>query len=133
MMGEKAINARKEMTISRNHDPDHLQVWIDARKKFHLSHAQVQMAREPGFNPKKLGKIANHRQKPWKMPLPEFIGHLYRNQYGGDRPAVVMSPEEKAEMERRKKLSRRARKKTPGEQTHETSEELNPENRRVNR
>ena len=41
--------------------PGHLQVWMDARNRFHLSHAQVQMARELGLNPKKLGKIANHK------------------------------------------------------------------------
>jgi len=108
----------------RKRAPDHLQVWVDARKKFHLSHAQVQMARELGFNPKKLGKIANHKQEPWKMPLPQFIEHLYRKQYGRDRPAVVISIEEKVEMERRKKLAKRARKQTSGEQAGETSEEL---------
>jgi len=29
--------------------------WIDARKRHHLSHAQVQVARELGINPAKLG------------------------------------------------------------------------------
>ena len=38
--------------------PDHLQMWIDARKRFHLSHAHVQMARELGLNPKKMSRIA---------------------------------------------------------------------------
>jgi hypothetical protein len=28
------------------------------------------MARELGLNPKRLGKIDNHHQEPWKMPLP---------------------------------------------------------------
>ena len=102
--------------------PDHLQVWIDARKKFHLSHAQVQMARELGFNPKKLGKLANHKQEPWKMPLPQFIEHLYRKRYGTDRPAVVISIEEKAEMNHRKKLARRAKKQAASAQTGETGE-----------
>ena len=37
-----------------------LQVWIDARKRHRLSHAQVQMARELGLNPEKLGKLDNH-------------------------------------------------------------------------
>jgi hypothetical protein len=116
-----------------NRTPDHLQVWIDARKKFHLSHAQVQMARELGFNPKKLGKLANHKQEPWKMPLPQFIEHLYRKQCGRDRPAVVMSIEEKVEMERLKKLAKRARKQTPREQTIETCEELKLRNQEINR
>jgi hypothetical protein len=43
--------------------PADLQLWIDARKRFHLSHAQVQMARELGLNPKKFGSLANHDQE----------------------------------------------------------------------
>jgi len=35
-----------------------LQAWIDARKRHHLSHAHVQMARELQMNPTKLGKLA---------------------------------------------------------------------------
>ena len=101
--------------MPRKRAPDHLQVWVDARKKFHLSHAQIQMARELGINPKKLGKLANHKQEPWKMPLPQFIEYLYRKHYGRDRPTVVMSIEEKVEMERRKKLAKLARKQTPTE------------------
>ena len=87
--------------------PDHLQVWIDARKRFRLSHAQVQMARELGLNPKKLGKLANQDQEPWKMPLPQFIEHLYRKRFKRDFPELVMSIEEKVEMDRSKKLARR--------------------------
>ena len=48
--------------------PDKLQIWIVARKRFHLSHEQIQMARELGMNPKKFGKLANHKQEPWKAP-----------------------------------------------------------------
>ena len=119
--------------MHRKRVPDHLQVWMDVRKKFHLSHAQIQMARELGLNPKKLGKIANHRQEPWKMPLPEFIGHLYRKQYGRDRPVVVMPIEEKVEMERRMKLAKRARKQAASEQAGEIREKLKLDNQGVNR
>jgi hypothetical protein len=42
----------------------------------------VQMARELGLNPRKLGKIDNHRQEPWKAPLPQFIEHLYLKRFG---------------------------------------------------
>lgn len=56
--------------------PDKYRIWINARKEFH-SHAQVQMARELGMNPKKFGKLANHKQEPWKLPLGEFIEKLY--------------------------------------------------------
>jgi hypothetical protein len=62
--------------MSRDRTPERLQVWIDARTRHHLSHAHVQMVRELGLNPKKLGKLDNHRQGPWKAPLPEFIERL---------------------------------------------------------
>jgi hypothetical protein len=55
--------------------PPQIQAGIEARKRYHLSHAQVQMARELGLNPRKLGKLANHQQEPWKAPLPQFIEH----------------------------------------------------------
>jgi hypothetical protein len=54
-----------------------MQEWIDARRRRHLSHSQVQMARELGLNPAKLGKIDNHKQEPWKLPLPQFIEQVY--------------------------------------------------------
>ena len=46
-----------------------MQEWIHARKRYHLSHVQVQMARELGMNPVKLGKLDNHEQETWKMTL----------------------------------------------------------------
>src|SRR2546427_6358435 len=84
-----------------------LQDWIDARKRHHLSHAHVQMARELGMNPKKLGKLDNHEQEPWKLPLPEFIEHLYFKGFGKRRPDVVVSIEERARMEEDKKALKR--------------------------
>src|SRR6516162_3459957 len=76
--------------------PASLQPWIDARRRFHLSHEQVQMARELGMNPKKLGKLNNHDQEPWKLPLPEFIGELYYKRFSKRRPDVVRTIEETA-------------------------------------
>lgn len=76
--------------------PHDLQAWIDARKRHRLSHAHVQMARELGLNPKKLGKIDNHKQEPWKAPLPQFIEHLYRRRFKRDAPANVRSIEDVA-------------------------------------
>jgi hypothetical protein len=74
--------------------PPQVRVWVEARKRHRLSHAQVQMARELGLNPEKLGKISNHRQEPWKAPLPQFIEHLYLKRFGRERPQVV-TPAEK--------------------------------------
>ena len=59
--------------------PLKLKPWIEARKKYHLSHAQIQIARELGLNPKKFGGLANHKQEPWKLPLPAFIEEIYFN------------------------------------------------------
>jgi hypothetical protein len=38
--------------------------WIEARKRFHLSDAHIQMARELGLNPKKFGGLAKTKQEP---------------------------------------------------------------------
>src|SRR5262245_19071401 len=91
------------MVKKKSHVPARLQPWIDARRKFRLSHAHVQMARELGLNPKKLGKLSNHRQEPWKLPLPDFIVKLYRKRCGNDGPDTVRSIEEMAAAKRAKK------------------------------
>jgi hypothetical protein len=94
--------------------PPDLQLWIDARKRFHLSHAHVQMARELGMNPKKLGKLANHHQEPWKAPLPVFIEECYLERFRRERPENVMSIEDRYRAKRAKvqarKLARTERK-----------------------
>jgi hypothetical protein len=74
--------------------PAPIQQWVDARKRYHLSHAQVQMARELGLNPRKFGGLANHRQEPWKVPLPRYIEHLYLKRFGRERPQVVTPAEQ---------------------------------------
>jgi hypothetical protein len=91
--------------------PDHLQTWITARNRHRLSHAHVQMARELGMNPKKLGKLDNADQEPWKLPLPAFIESLYQKRFGKDRPDVVHSIEERARLLERKKAARRETKR----------------------
>jgi hypothetical protein len=84
-----------------------LQDWVDARRRHRLSHAHVQMARELGMNPKKLGKLDNHDQEPWKAPLPQFIEHLYVKRFGRERPEVVMPIEERARAQHAKKAARK--------------------------
>jgi len=58
-----------------------LDKWEEARKKFHLTSTQTQMARELGMNPKKFGSLANHKQEPWKVPLPQFIEACYLRRF----------------------------------------------------
>lgn len=80
-----------------------LQNWITAKSRHRLSQAHVQTARELGMNPLKLGKIDNHKQEPWKLPLREFIEELYFKRFGKDRPDVVLSFEELARRQEEKK------------------------------
>lgn len=87
--------------------PADLQVWIEARKRFKLSHAQVQMARELGMNPKKLGALANHDQEPWKAPLPQFIEELYLRSFSRTVPERVVPLEDRARELAEKKRQRR--------------------------
>jgi hypothetical protein len=92
--------------------PDHLQAWITARKRHRLSDAHAQMALELGMNPKKLGKLDNADQEPWKLPLPAFIEALYQKRFGKDRPDVVHSIEERAGLLEQKKAARRETKRS---------------------
>ena len=90
--------------------PDKYLPWIEARKRFHLSDAHIQMARELGLNPKKLGGLANPEQESWKLPLPEFIEELYFKHFKKRRPESVRSIEQMVRDFKRKKGERRARK-----------------------
>lgn len=83
--------------------PNKLRPWIEARKRFRLSHAQVQMARELGLNPKKLEGMANHDQEPCKAPLPDFIEQLFERRFHKRAPDDVRSIEKKVAQKRAQK------------------------------
>ena len=59
------------------------EAWLEAKRRYRLSEMQVKMGQELGLNPFKLGKIANHKQEPWKAPLGVFIESLYEERFGG--------------------------------------------------
>ena len=90
--------------------PQKLQVWIDARKKYHLSHAHIQMARELGLNPRKFGKLSNHRQESWKAPLPIFIEDIYFKRFKKRRPDNIKSIEKSFKDRLKSKEKRRIKK-----------------------
>lgn len=115
------------MTNSANNS-----AWIEARKRHRLTDAHVQMARELGMNPKKLGKIDNHKQEPWKAPLPEFIESLYAKRFGKTRPDVVKSVEARAKDQQAKKDARKERRRQERENgtspaSPEARSELDPD------
>ena len=84
-----------------------LEKWMAAQKRHHLSDRHVQMARELGLNPDKLGKIDNHRQEPWKAPLPQFIEDIYYKRFKREQPETVRPLKQiLKEMEFKKKLQK---------------------------
>lgn len=104
-----------------------LEKWVVAQKRHHLSDKHVQMARELGLNPEKLGKIDNHEQELWKAPLPQFIEKIYFKRFKREIPETVKplklimaEQEKKKEQKRAKDLRRKLRDETPisEEQTH---------------
>jgi len=101
--------------------------WIEARKRYHLSHAHIQMARELGLNPKKFGGLANSKQEPWKVPLAEFIEGLYFKHFKKNRPENVRSIEQMVSDDSRKKEQRRARKQTAPQAQPSGQEESRPQ------
>lgn len=90
--------------------PDKLRIWIDIRKRFHLSHAHIQMARELGLNPRKFGKLANHKQEPWKLPLPVFIEKIYFKRFKKSKPDIVKSVERIVNDRNKKRQERKIHK-----------------------
>ena len=94
----------------KNVIPEKYRIWIKVRRRYHLSDAQIQMARELGLNPRKFGKIANEKQEPWKTPLPEFIESIYLKRFHKSQPDVVQSIEDVVRAEQEKKAEKKARK-----------------------
>jgi len=90
--------------------PEKYQRWIDARKRYHLSHAHIQMARELELNPKKFDGLANTKQEPWKLPLPEFIEDLYYKHFKKNRPENVRSIEQMVNAYNKKRQERKKRR-----------------------
>ncbi len=55
--------------------------------------------------------MVNHKQEPWKMPLPQFIEHRYQRQFGKKMPDDVRSIEKKvAEKRAREKMTKNSTK-----------------------
>lgn len=83
-------------------------LWKDAQKRHRLTDAQTMMARELGFDPRKLGKLDNHKQEPWKTPQPIHIENLYRKRFNRETPIAVKSI---SELLKEDEIKRKERKK----------------------
>ena len=110
MNGKAAVQV-KRMAKTKKKTNQKAQAWIDARKRHRLSHTQVQMARELGISPEKLGKLDNDGQEVWKMPLRQYIEQLYLKRFGRHCPDSVLSIEDRLRLEQEKKEAKRAAKR----------------------
>lgn len=120
----KRVFDHKNMANKKKKIPEKYQIWIDARKRHHLSHVHIQMARELGMNPKKFGKLDNHKQEPWKAPLPDFIEDLYCKRFGREKPDVVKPIEQVVKEQDEKKQKKRKEEKRQFEQTQNEKEDF---------
>ena len=102
-----------------------LEKWMAAQKRHRLSDRYVQMARELGLNPDKLGKIDNHRQEPWKAPLPQFIENIYFKRFKRDQPETVRPLKQiLKEMEFKKKLQKEKKEEQSKQRSHDMKRSL---------
>ena len=88
-----------------------LQIWLEVQRKYHLSNVQIQMARELGMNPNKIGKLATHKQQPWKLPLAQFIEKIYFKQFKRKSPLQVVSLTKVAQQEVQERKQNKAQRK----------------------
>jgi metallothiol transferase len=92
-----------------------IEKWVAAQKKHRLSDKHVQMARELGLNPDKLGKIDNHKQETWKASLSQFIEEIYFKRFKREVPFSVkplkdIIADDKAKAEKKKNEKDKKRK-----------------------
>jgi len=104
----KKLRSEMNGVVNKTKPDPNMQAWIDARRRHHLSHAQVQMARELDMSPMKLGKLDNDEHEPWKMPLREYIEHLYLKRFVSPAPDNITSIDERWRVNQEKQEVRRA-------------------------
>lgn len=88
-----------------------LEKWKVAQRRHHLSDTQVEMARQLGFNPDKLGKLDNHKQELWKIPLPQHIENLYFKRFGKESPGTIKSIDQQLKENKIKKEKQKQKQK----------------------
>ena len=64
------------------------------------------------MNPKRLERIDDHRDKEWKLPLPEYIQSLYQKRFGKEQPDSDLSVEERVRQKEAKKSAKRQNKRS---------------------
>ena len=72
-------------------------LWTIAKKKYRLKESHIYMAKALGLNPKKFGSYTNHKQQPWKAPLPDYIEELYEKRFKKEVSAEIRAMDKKKE------------------------------------
>ncbi len=104
--------------------PNKFKPWIAVRKKFNLSHAHIQMARELGMDLKRIRQPAKpDMNEPGRLPLNKYIEKLYLERFDKTEPDVVTTMEELAA----EHLVRRETKKRAKENSSESDSESESE------
>jgi hypothetical protein len=99
------------VTKNKPRIPEDMQRWIDARKRFHLSHAQVQMARELGMNARKLGSWTTTSKNVGKLRFRSSSNSVIAGALARLSPTVLFpSRTERGRLPRRKPKSASAGK-----------------------
>lgn len=81
------------------------ELWKMAKKKYRLKESHIYMAKALGLNPKKFGSYANHKQQPWKAPLPDYIEELYEKRFKKEVPAEIRAKDKPKLLKKRKPSS----------------------------
>lgn len=76
------------------------ELWVIAKKKYKLRESHIYMAKALGLNPKKFGSYANHKQQPWKSPLPDYIEELYEKRFKKEVPAEIRAMDKKQQKQK---------------------------------
>ncbi len=103
-----------------NRIPNKFKPWIAIRKKFGLTHAHVQMARELGMDIKRIRQPANpDPNMPGRLPLNKYIEKLYVKRFDKTEPDEVKTMEDLAA----EHMMRREAKKSEKEQVDDARED----------
>lgn len=64
--------------------------WAEAKRRCRLSAEELRMARELGFNPRKLSRNIPTSSQAWKLPVGQWVRKLYDKSHGPrpDKPGV---------------------------------------------
>lgn len=98
--------------------------WLDARQRYSLSHAQVQMGRELEIIPRMLAKQSD---------VAAYIQELYLERFGRAEPAVVVTIENRARQEQKDNAMEKLAQKKLGPKPKEPEPLPAPQPRKKNR